>query len=138
MDISLITGTVSTVVFAVSYLPMLRKALRTRDVSSYRLSSITMINAANTVYSLYVFSLPAAPSGRCTRSTSSPAGSCSCSAWVSVASRHSITELRSRLVSLFCTPWIDRIAPSTRSKLPRLSVWISATRSQLPFVVCSE
>jgi uncharacterized protein with PQ loop repeat len=61
MDIPLIAGTVSTVVFGVSNLPMLRKALRTRDVSSYSLSSITMINAANAVYSLYVFSLPFGP-----------------------------------------------------------------------------
>lgn len=57
----MIAGTVSTVVFAVSNLPMLRKALRTRDVSSYSLSSIAMINAANAVYSLYVFSLPLGP-----------------------------------------------------------------------------
>lgn len=61
MDIPLIAGTVSTVVFAISNLPMLRKALRTRDVSSYSLSSIAMINAANAAYSLYVFSLPFGP-----------------------------------------------------------------------------
>ena len=61
MDIPLIAGTVSTVVFAVSNLPMLRKALRTGDVSSYSLASIAMINAANVVYSLYVFSLPLGP-----------------------------------------------------------------------------
>ncbi len=61
MDIPLIAGTVATVVFAVSNLPMLRKALRTRDVSSYSLSSLAMINGANIVYSLYVFSLPFGP-----------------------------------------------------------------------------
>ena len=61
MDIPLIAGTVWTVVFAVSNLPMLGKALRTRDVSSYSLSSMVMINAANAVYSLYVFSLPVGP-----------------------------------------------------------------------------
>jgi uncharacterized protein with PQ loop repeat len=61
MDIPLVAGTVSTVAFAVSNLPMLRKALRTRDVSSYSLSSMAMINAANAVYSLYVFSLPLGP-----------------------------------------------------------------------------
>ncbi|MFE5410650.1 hypothetical protein [Microbacterium sp. NPDC056569] len=61
MDIPLIAGTVSTVVFAVSNLPMLGKALRTRDVSSYSLPSIVMINAANVVYSLYVFTLPLGP-----------------------------------------------------------------------------
>lgn len=61
MDIPLVAGTVSTVVFAVSNLPMLRKALRTRDVSSYSVSSLAMINAANAAYSLYVFSLPVGP-----------------------------------------------------------------------------
>ncbi|WP_461471956.1 hypothetical protein [Microbacterium sp. HJ5] len=61
MDIPLIAGTIATVVFAVSNLPMLRKALRTRDVSSYSLPSMIMINAANAVYSLYVFTLPFGP-----------------------------------------------------------------------------
>ena len=61
MDLPLIAGTVSTVAFAVSNLPMLRKALRTRDVSSYSLTSMAIINAANAVYSLYVFSLPLGP-----------------------------------------------------------------------------
>jgi hypothetical protein len=61
MDVPILAGMISTVVFAVSNLPMLRKALRTRDVSSYSMSSIAMINAANAVYSLYVFSLPIGP-----------------------------------------------------------------------------
>ena len=61
MDIPLLAGTIATVAFAVSNLPMLRKALRTRDVSSYSLSSMIMINAANAVYSLYVFTLPFGP-----------------------------------------------------------------------------
>ncbi|MDR7113259.1 uncharacterized protein with PQ loop repeat [Microbacterium trichothecenolyticum] len=61
MDVPLIAGTVATVAFAVSNLPMLGKALRTRDVSSYSVSSLGMINAANVVYSLYVFSLPVGP-----------------------------------------------------------------------------
>lgn len=61
MDIPLIAGTISTVVFAVSNLPMLRKALRTRDVSSYSLLSLVLINAANATYSLYVFTLPPGP-----------------------------------------------------------------------------
>jgi uncharacterized protein with PQ loop repeat len=61
VDIPLIAGTLATVVFAVSNLPMLRKALRTRDVSSYSLLSMVMINGANAVYSLYVFTLPIGP-----------------------------------------------------------------------------
>jgi uncharacterized protein with PQ loop repeat len=61
MDIAIVAGTASTVVFAASNLPMLRKALRTGDVSSYSLASLVMINAANVVYSLYVFTLPVGP-----------------------------------------------------------------------------
>ncbi len=61
MDVPLVAGTIATVVFAVSNLPMLRKALRTRDVSSYSLPSMIMINGANVVYSLYVFTLPFGP-----------------------------------------------------------------------------
>jgi uncharacterized protein with PQ loop repeat len=61
MDVPLLAGTIATVVFAVSNLPMLRKALRTRDVSSYSLPSMIMINGANAVYSLYVFTLPFGP-----------------------------------------------------------------------------
>jgi uncharacterized protein with PQ loop repeat len=61
MDVPLIAGTIATVAFAVSNLPMLRKALRTRDVSSYSLPSMIIINVANAVYSLYVFTLPFGP-----------------------------------------------------------------------------
>ena len=61
MDVPLIAGTIATVAFAVSNLPMLRKALRTRDVSSYSLPSMIIINIANAVYSLYVFTLPIGP-----------------------------------------------------------------------------
>jgi uncharacterized protein with PQ loop repeat len=61
MDTPLIAGTVATVAFAVSNLPMLTKALRTRDVSSYSLPSLVIVNAANLLYSLYVFSLPFGP-----------------------------------------------------------------------------
>lgn len=57
----MLAGAASTVVFAVSNLPMLRKALQTGDVSSYSLLSVAMINAANVVYSIYVFSLPVGP-----------------------------------------------------------------------------
>ncbi len=61
MDTPLIAGTVATVAFAVSNLPMLTKALRTRDVSSYSLPSLVIVNAANLLYSLYVFTLPFGP-----------------------------------------------------------------------------
>ena len=61
MNIPILAGAISTVLFAVSMLPMLRKAARTRDLASYSLSYLTMTNLANVVHSLYVFSLPVGP-----------------------------------------------------------------------------
>ncbi|MEP6478157.1 MAG: hypothetical protein ABJB03_02105 [Rhodoglobus sp.] len=57
----LAAGTASTVVFVASYLPMLRKALVTKDLASYSVTSLLLTNVGNAVYSLYVFSLPVGP-----------------------------------------------------------------------------
>ena len=51
----------ATGLFAMSYLPMLVKAHRTRDLSSYSLGNILLANTGNAVHSVYVFSLPAGP-----------------------------------------------------------------------------
>lgn len=61
MNIPVLAGAFSTMLFAVSMLPMLRKAARTRDLASYSLGYLAMTNLANVVHSLYVFSLPAGP-----------------------------------------------------------------------------
>ncbi|WP_438854668.1 hypothetical protein [Agromyces sp. M3QZ16-3] len=61
MDVPVLAGMVAAVVFATANLPMVWKALRTHDVGSYSLGSIAMINGANVVYSVYVFSLPLGP-----------------------------------------------------------------------------
>ncbi|RZU66593.1 hypothetical protein EV379_2955 [Microterricola gilva] len=61
MNLPLLAGAISTVLFAVSYLPMLAKAVHTRDLSSYSLVNIATTNVANGLYSLYVFSLPVGP-----------------------------------------------------------------------------
>jgi uncharacterized protein with PQ loop repeat len=61
MNASVLAGMVSTVLFAVSYLPMLLKALRTRDLDSYSLGYLAMSNVANAVHSVYVISLPPGP-----------------------------------------------------------------------------
>jgi hypothetical protein len=63
MDINLpvIAGSISTVIFALSTLPMLVKAFRTRDLRSYSLGNILLANFGNVVHSIYVFSLPAGP-----------------------------------------------------------------------------
>ena len=62
MDVvPVLAGVVSTAVFAGSVLPMLLKALRTRDLSSYSLGNIALANVGNVVHSFYVFHLPAGP-----------------------------------------------------------------------------
>jgi uncharacterized protein with PQ loop repeat len=63
MDINLplIAGTISTTIFALSTLPMLRKAFKTKDLQSYSLGQILLANVGNLVHSVYVFHLPAGP-----------------------------------------------------------------------------
>jgi uncharacterized protein with PQ loop repeat len=63
MDVALpvVAGAISTVVFALSALPMLAKAARTRDMTSYSLGNILLSNVGNVVHSIYVFHLPAGP-----------------------------------------------------------------------------
>ena len=60
-SLPVLAGTVSTVVFACSALPMLHKAAVTKDLASYSLGNISLANAGNLVHSLYVFHLPAGP-----------------------------------------------------------------------------
>jgi hypothetical protein len=60
-SVPVLAGVVSTVVFAASTLPMLAKAYRSRDLTSYSLGNIALSNAGNVVHSIYVFSLPAGP-----------------------------------------------------------------------------
>ena len=61
MTLPIIAGSLSNVIFVVSYLPMLVKAARTRDLSSYSLGSMVLANAGNVIHSLYVFHLPPGP-----------------------------------------------------------------------------
>jgi hypothetical protein len=56
-----LAGITSTVIFAASTLPMLSKARRTRDLSSYSLGNMLLANLGNGVHSVYVFSLPPGP-----------------------------------------------------------------------------
>lgn len=60
-DAGVIAGTVSTVLFVASYLPMLVKAARTRDLRSYSAGSLAMANLGNAVHTIYVVSLPPGP-----------------------------------------------------------------------------
>ena len=63
MDINLpiIAGTISTIIFAFSTLPMLLKAFRTKDMKSYSLGNILLANVGNIIHSVYVFHLPPGP-----------------------------------------------------------------------------
>jgi uncharacterized protein with PQ loop repeat len=63
MDLSLpvVAGVVSTTIFAASMLPMLVKAARTKDLSSYSMGNILLANVGNAIHSVYVFHLPAGP-----------------------------------------------------------------------------
>ncbi len=60
-SLPLLAGIASTVIFAGSTLPMLGKAVRTRDLGSYSLGNLLLANVGNAVHSVYVFSLPPGP-----------------------------------------------------------------------------
>jgi hypothetical protein len=61
IDLPTLAGLASTVIFAVSTLPMLVKAHRSRNLTSYSLGNIVLANVGNAVHSVYVFSLPPGP-----------------------------------------------------------------------------
>jgi uncharacterized membrane protein len=61
ISVPTLAGIASTVIFAWSVLPMLAKAHRTRDLASYSLGNLVLVNVGNAVHSVYVFSLPAGP-----------------------------------------------------------------------------
>jgi hypothetical protein len=56
-----LAGVTSTIMFAFSTVPMLVKAGRTKDLSSYSLGNIVLVNIGNVVHSVYVFHLPVGP-----------------------------------------------------------------------------
>jgi uncharacterized protein with PQ loop repeat len=60
-NLAVIAGTISTIIFACSTLPMLRKAFCTKDMRSYSLGNILLANAGNVIHSFYIFNLPPGP-----------------------------------------------------------------------------
>jgi uncharacterized protein with PQ loop repeat len=56
-----IAGAMATALFALGTLPMLAKAFRSRNLSSYSLGNLLLANRGNLVYSIYVFNLPLGP-----------------------------------------------------------------------------
>lgn len=61
LTLPLVAGSLSTAIFAISTLPMLVKAGRSRNMASYSLGNIALANVGNLVHSVYVFSLPIGP-----------------------------------------------------------------------------
>lgn len=60
-NVALLAGTVSTILFASSALPMVIKALRTRDLRSYSPANLVLANVGNAVHCIYVVHLPPGP-----------------------------------------------------------------------------
>ena len=60
-SLAVLAGTASTVLFVASVLPMLVKAARTRDLTSYSRGNLVLANVGNLVHSVYVTQLPAGP-----------------------------------------------------------------------------
>jgi uncharacterized protein with PQ loop repeat len=60
-SVALLAGTVSTILFASSALPMLIKAIRTHDLKSYSPANLVLANVGNAVHCIYVVHLPPGP-----------------------------------------------------------------------------
>jgi hypothetical protein len=60
-QLALFAGSAAAAIFMISQLPMLIKARRTRDLSSYSLANIGLANAGNLLYAVYVVNVPIGP-----------------------------------------------------------------------------
>lgn len=61
MDLPGLAGAASTVMFVIGALPMLHKAFRTKDMASYSLGHLLLMNTGNLIHAIYVYSLPPGP-----------------------------------------------------------------------------
>jgi len=61
MELAVFAGVLSTVLFASANLPMVVKAIRSRDLASYSRPSLALANVGNIVHTIYVVSLPFGP-----------------------------------------------------------------------------
>ncbi len=60
-QLPILAGSIATTIFVGSYLPMLVRAMRTRNLSSYSRSSLVLANIGNLVQTAYVVTLPLGP-----------------------------------------------------------------------------
>lgn len=61
IQLPMIAGVLSTVLFAAGTLPMVLKACVTKDLASYSFTNLLMANIGNMVHAIYVFNLPPGP-----------------------------------------------------------------------------
>jgi uncharacterized protein with PQ loop repeat len=61
INLPIIAGSISTMIFALSTLPMLVKAFRTKDLKSYSLGNILLSNMGNIIHSIYIFNMAPGP-----------------------------------------------------------------------------
>jgi hypothetical protein len=61
VNLPVVAGIISTIMFCTSTLPMLKKAFHTKDLHSYSLGNLLLANGGNIVHCAYVFSLPLGP-----------------------------------------------------------------------------
>ena len=60
-QLAVLAGLVSTSIFAVSHIPMLFRAIRTKDLRSYSPTNLVLANVGNVFHWFYVVSLPFGP-----------------------------------------------------------------------------
>ena len=60
-SVAVLAGVMSTAIFVASYLPMLTRAIRTRDLASYSRPSLVLANVGNVVQAVYISTLPIGP-----------------------------------------------------------------------------
>jgi uncharacterized protein with PQ loop repeat len=59
--IQMVAGSISSMLFVSGNLPTLLKAFRTKNMRSYSLSSLLLVNGGNLLYWVYLSSLPFGP-----------------------------------------------------------------------------
>jgi uncharacterized protein with PQ loop repeat len=58
---TLLAGTLATLLFTTSHIPMLLRAFKTKDLRSYSLTNFFVTNLGNLFYWIYVSTLPFGP-----------------------------------------------------------------------------
>jgi hypothetical protein len=60
-ELALFAGSAAATIFMISQLPMLIKACRTKDLTSYSFANIGLANLGNLLYAVYVVQMPVGP-----------------------------------------------------------------------------